>query len=244
VNSRFYKGTVWHVRGEPRYEFRYSVWYVCLDLAERDEVERKLCCFSLNRHNVTSLWEKDYAVLQDRTAASGSGERLELVTMPRFLSFVFNPVSFLIRRSKDGSVTHVTAEVHNTWGERHLYHMDREGDGYEYRSGIDKAFYVSPFLDPEARYEFTLSEAEEDGALRIQIAENDATGKWKFSAGINVHPLAITNANLAWLLVAMPFVNLKTVAAIHWQGMKLWLRGVKFRPNPSRMRRKERADAG
>jgi DUF1365 family protein len=246
VNSRFYRGTVWHARGEPKYVFRYSVWYLCLDLAERGEVAKKLWPFSLNRHNLTSLWEKDYAVLQDEGWRAEPGERVELLTMPRFLNYVFNPVSFLLRRAEDGVVMGVTAEVHNTWGERHLYVLDREGDGDEYRSSIDKAFYVSPFLGPEARYEFKLSEAEEDERerLQIEIGEHDAAGEWTFSAGIDVRPLAVTNANLARLLLTMPFMNLKTIAAIHWQGLKIWLRGEKFRPNPSRMRRKERADAG
>ena len=46
--------------------------------------------------------------------------------------------------------------------------------------------------------------------------------------------------NLARLLVTFPLVNLKTVAMIHWQGVKLWLRGVKFRANPNRSGIKKR----
>jgi len=256
MNSRLYRGTVWHARGEPRYTFRYSVWYICLDLAEREQVAKRLWLFSHNRHNVTSLWERDYAALQDESSAPAPGERVELLTMPRFLNYVFNPVSFLLRRTVGppesaaaghakppqtsiAAITGVVAEVHNTWGERHLYVLDREGEGDVYRSSIDKAFYVSPFLAPEARYEFTLTEAKGSG-LQIDINQTNPDGKWVFGAGIDVAPLPLTNANLTRLLVAMPLLNLKTIAAIHWQGIKIWLRGAKFRQNPSRIRTKER----
>jgi uncharacterized protein len=241
LNSRLYKGTVWHARREPGYTFRYSVWYLCLDLAERAQVAKKLWLFSHNRHNVTSLWDKDYAVLDDESCTAVIGERVELLTMPRFLNYVFNPVSFVLRRgvNRKSEISGVTAEVHNTWGERHLYVLDREDGGDVYRSSIDKAFYVSPFLSPEARYEFSLTEGEA-GRLRVDINQRNREDEWVFGAGIDVTPLQLTNANLLRLLVSMPLLNVRTIAAIHWQGLKIWLRGAKFRQNPSRIRTKER----
>ena len=125
--------------------------------------------------------------------------------------------------------------MHNTWSERHVYSLDKRGEGEEYVSETGKRFYVSPFINPEADYKFNLRETP-DRRLRIAIDESDDGGRF-FQAGIDVRPLPLTDANLVRLLLRYPFVNLKTVAAIHWQGLKLWLRGESFRRNPSRDKR-------
>ena len=152
--------------------------------------------------------------------------------MPRILGHAFNPASFFLERDGD-SITGVRAEVHNTWGERHVYRLENRSDGAAYTSGAAKAFYVSPFLPMSGDYGFELRE-DGDGRLRIKIDLADNEGGPLFSGGIDLRPLALTDGNLARLLLAYPLVNLKTVAAIHWQGFKLWLRGVPFRANPSR----------
>ena len=266
MRSCLYRGTVWHTRSrltdasESGYRFAYSVWYLGLDLAERDEVAAKLRLFSRNAFNITSFWDQDYIclgpqfspcrkpLLPGEEGLVASGKRTQLVTMPRFLNFVFNPFSMLITRDASGAINAATAEVHNTWGERHLYRLDRQephmpspspgrrlGDG-RYAASIDKAFYVSPFISAEGRYQVELQEDAETGRLRIRIDEADEDGTF-FQAGIEMTPLLLTDANLLRLLVRLPFVNLKTVAMIHWQGLKLWLRGEPFRRNPSRARR-------
>ena len=164
--------------------------------------------------------------------APPSGPRTELITVPRILGHAFNPASFFLERDGD-SITGVRAEVHNTWGERHVYRLENRSDGAVYTSGAAKAFYVSPFLPMSGDYGFELRE-DGDGRLRIKIDLADNEGGPLFSGGIDLRPLALTDGNLARLLLAYPLVNLKTVAAIHWQGFKLWLRGVPFRANPSR----------
>jgi hypothetical protein len=42
----------------------------------------------------------------------------------------------------------------------------------------------------------------------------------------------LTDASLARLLVEMPLMPAKIVAAIHWEALRLWLRGAKFHPIP------------
>ena len=248
MNSRLYRGVVWHSRGEPAYTFQYGVWYLCLDLAERDEVAARLRLLSHNRHNVTSFWDRDFLVLteavgvQDATQTYSRGAppqdaheglRNELVTLPRILGHAFNPVSFFLER-QDGVVTGVRAEVHNTWGERHVYALENRAEAGAYESEAAKAFYVSPFLPMQGKYGFELRE-DEDGRLRIKIDLHDDEGEQLFAGGIDIRPLALTESNLLRLLITYPLANLKTVAGIHWQGFKLWLRGVEFRANPRRV---------
>jgi DUF1365 family protein len=276
LNSCLYRGTVWHTRSRltnaspgdkaPAYRFAYSVWYLGLDLAEAGEVDAKLRLFSHNRLNLTSFWDKDYLALQNPDSGQAPAFRpginassTQLVTMPRFLNYVFNPFSVFITRDADRRMAYAIAEVHNTWGERHLYDLRQVADanrrgtprgcpdapasetpGSTYNSEVDKAFYVSPFISPEGRYHVALQE-EASGRLQIRIDESDGKGLF-FQAGIDVTPLPLTDVNLLRLLVRFPFVNLKTVAMIHWQGVKLWLRGEPFRRNPSRARRKPRPE--
>ncbi|MGE0686693.1 MAG: DUF1365 domain-containing protein [Dehalococcoidia bacterium] len=243
MTSRLYEGRVWHTRREPQYTFEYSVWYLSLDLTEMAEVDQRLRLFSHNRFNLTSMWDRDYLILEEPRPQPLALGSIELLTMPRILNHVFNPVSFLLTRNADGAITDVTAEVHNTWSERHLYHLRRENDGADkYTSSATKAFYVSPFIDMKREYRFELRE-DGDGRLRVRIDEYDGDA-WFFGSGIDVRPRALTDANLAQLLLKYPFVNLKTVAMIHWQGLRIWRRGERFRANPRRRNEQRRTATG
>jgi DUF1365 family protein len=235
VKSKIYHGRVWHMRSRPRYFFSYGAFYLDLALEELDEVARRIRVFSHNGLNLLSLHDGDYDALSGHDAAACEPGGLSLLTQPRVLNYAFNPVSFLIYRAASRRVSHVRAEVHNTWGERHVYELAPRGDDNNYRSGTDKAFYVSPFMDLEGRYEFLLSESAD--RLRLRIDEyRDGGPEALFRAGMDLAPLPLTNANVVRMLVRYPGVTFQTIAAIHWQGLKLWLRREPFRPNPSRRR--------
>ena len=102
MNSALYVGTVMHGRRSPRdHVFRYPVSYWLFDLDELFELERRLRLFSVNRRNVVSLRDADHfdgtlplkqAVID--LAGDPSIERVLMLTQPRVLGYVFNPVSF------------------------------------------------------------------------------------------------------------------------------------------------------
>jgi uncharacterized protein len=246
MRSRIYHGSVWHMRTQPRYFFRYGAFYFDLALDEIDDVARRIALFSHTRFNVLSFRDSDYLGLTAHAPAcvrapgcqswrDSEFKQVSLLTQPRVLGYAFNPASFFLRRTEDGDVGRVLAEVHNTWGERHLYDLAPDNSGGTYASAAEKDFYVSPFIDMEGRYAFRV--AERDGRLRIRIDEwrpgqNDPF----FRAGMDLRALPMTNANVARMLLRYPLVTFKTIAAIHWQGLKLWLRGERFRPNPSQTR--------
>lgn len=261
MRSRILYGKVWHMRTSPRYFFQYGAFYLDLDLDELDEVNEGLRLFAFDRLNLLSLHRSDYLVLapgeeahsgprplaHEREAGAVAGaSRLSsnrrppasgsLITHPRVLNFAFNPVSFLLSRNQDGTIAHVTAEVHNTWGERHPYELAASSNRRAYHSEAEKDFYVSPFIDMQGHYEFLLD--ERDGRLRIRLDEyRSGEERAFFRAGMDLRSLPLTDANILRMVVRFPLVTIKTVAAIHWQGLKLWLRGERFRPNPSRARK-------
>ena len=172
------------------------------------------------------------AVMHAHLAARGidpASVRITLLTNPRVLGYVFNPVSFyFVRERADGSLRTVIAEVHNTHGECHVYDLDRLPGIDPYTARAEKAFYVSPFIGMKARYKFEFSEGI-DGAYEIRLDEYDGDELF-FQSRLRLSRAALTNANVARMLMRYPLVTLKTIALIHWQGLKLWLRGVSYQP--------------
>jgi DUF1365 family protein len=222
------------MRTEPRYYFSYGAFYLDLNLAELADIDECLWLFSHNGLNLLSLRDNDYLGLDAEQAAGQDRSSTSLVTQPRVLNYAFNPVSFFLSRDATDIVSGVVAEVHNTWDERHLYRLDRNADTRAYRSGASKSFYVSPFMDMDGRYEFRLK--EEPNRLRLRIDEYRDSDRPFFRAGMDLAPLPLTSSNLMRMLARYPLVTLKTIGAIHWHGLKLWLRHESFRPNPGRAR--------
>ncbi|MFX9054058.1 DUF1365 family protein, partial [Acinetobacter baumannii] len=81
-------------------------------------------------------------------AGIGAGGRITLLTMPRILGYVFNPLSVFFCHKPDGSLAAIFYEVTNTFGERHSYLIPvSDSDAHPIRQSVEKCFFVSPFLD-------------------------------------------------------------------------------------------------
>ena len=142
VRSHLLEGKVRHRRSRPfTYELEHDVCYVALDLAELDDVDRRLRLFEpqppgrrrvprrrppARRRPPTS--PPTSARTCGPRARIPTGWRITLVTNLRVLGYVFNPASFFLCRDAAGALRVVVVEVHNTFGERHLYTL-RPGDG-------------------------------------------------------------------------------------------------------------------
>lgn len=246
MRSRLLSGRLRHRRMSPKsYRFSYGVYYCEFDLGEIREAARRIWFLSYNRFNIISFLDRDHVrepgvtvndALRAHLSERGmdvSRARVSLLTNTRILGYVFNPVSFYFVRSPSGELRHVMAEVHNTHGAQYTYDLARASDqDGVYVSRVEKAFYVSPFIDMEARYEFRVRE-DPSGSLDIRIDEFQGPLMF-FRAQLNLKPRPLTNANVARMMVRYPFMTLKTIGLIHWQGLKLWLRGVPYRPYPGR----------
>jgi cyclopropane-fatty-acyl-phospholipid synthase len=71
-----------------------------------------------------------------------------VVTSPRLLGYVFNPVSFYLCYGRGGQPLAAVAEVNNTFGEKHVYVLpvtEASKKGFPLRFQAEKAFHVSPF---------------------------------------------------------------------------------------------------
>jgi len=237
-----YTATVMHRRRVPPfYRFVYRVFYLLVDIDRLDALHRRLRFFSYNRFNLLSLHARDHGdgrslrvwaetVLHD-AGITLDGGRIRLLAFPRVLGFVFNPISLWYCEHADGTLRAVIAEVRNTFGEKHSYVLASRNQPLPY--GVmpekDKCFHVSPFFDLVGRYRFDL--AEPGQKLRVAIHET-REGEPLLDATVAGTRRDLTDGAVLLQVLGMPWMTLKVVAAIHWQALKIWVRGGRFHRKP------------
>jgi uncharacterized protein len=227
----------------PLYRFVYRLFHLLLDIDRIDELARTLRLFSRNRLNLVSFHDRDHgdgqgslrAWAERLLAAEGvrlAGGRIRLLCLPRVLGFAFNPISIWYCEHRDGTLRAIIAEVRNTFGEKHSYLLASGGRplAYEGPHAKDKCFHVSPFMDLVGRYEFRFNEP--DSTVRVLIHET-REGAPLLDATLAGERAALTDGALLREVAKMPWMTLKVVAAIHWEALKLWLRGAKFHRKPA-----------
>ena len=238
MRSHLLEGKVRHRRAGPRvYEFEHDVFYFALDLAELDDVLGRLRLVSRNRRNVVTFRDADYLVVPSRDidadirahlrseGVDPEGWRIMLISSLRVLGYVFNPASFYLCRDTNGILQVVIVEVHNTFGERHLYTLRPETEGDRFVGSMEKAFFVSPFIGMEGRYTVHVRD-DRDG---VRLAINERHGEEQvLTASLALHRRRLTDRVLARMLVRHPVLSHRTMGLILWHAPRLWLRGTKF----------------
>lgn len=242
LNPAVIRARVTHARTMPvRNSFAYGVDYVLLD-------ENQLAggplprLFSFGRRNLVSLRPEDHGFSGEggaewvrRLAVEAGIEgiaRVALLTHPRYWGYVFNPVSFWFMTGASGDLKAVLAEVHNTFGDRHCY-LCRTPDGTPIRPDAwveaEKRFHVSPFFAVEGRYRFRF--ALEPRRIGVWIRYDDGRGGG-LSTALTGECRPLTDRELLRALMSRPLGAAKTTALIHWQALKLFLKGVRYRTRP------------
>jgi DUF1365 family protein len=151
-----------------------------------------------------------------------SQPKVEVLCYPRIFGYVFNPLTVYFCR--DGDVLRaILYEVHNTFGERRTYVISvREGANAIEQSCV-KELYVSPFVPMDCAYRFHIEPPGE--RVVIGIDETDPQGLL-LKASFAGRRQELTDATLLRALFAYPLMTLKVTAAIHWEALKLWAKGV------------------
>ena len=155
-----------------------------------------------------------------------TGGRVILVTLPRVLGYLFNPVSFYFCYDRHGSPACAIAEVTNTFKEMKPYFLGTDTQAAargEFRVRVPKNFYVSPYSDVDVAFDFTLRAPGD----RLSIQIDDYVGEKRMLTTTLTGPRrALTTARLAWFTLKYPALTLRIIALIHWQAFRLWLKRV------------------
>ena len=237
---RLYVGDVMHMRLRPfGHKFRYRVFTSLLDIDRLDQAARRV--FRINRFGLFSFNEKDHGArdgsalrpwVEALLTAEGLArpDRIMLLSMPRFLGFAFNPLSVYFCYDADGALQSVVYEVKNTFGDQIPYVIDirTDADGAA-RHEQAKEMFVSPFIEMDQTYRFTIRPPDEKLALRIKQSDGGADTLIAAQTGM---ARALSDANLLKLTATHPLAAVKVVAAIHWQALKLAIKGARFHRYP------------
>jgi hypothetical protein len=241
-HSALYTGTVMHQRLRPaRHRLRYRMFSLLVDLDELAPLAQRLSLFSLNRFNLFSLHERDYGAGDGRglrvhverqllAASLRTGGAIRLLSMPRILGYAFNPLSVYFCHHPEGGLQAILYEVNNTFGERHSYLVavdESQRDGAQVTQRCAKQLHVSPFLAMEMAYGFFVEPpAIDKSGLRIRVTAEDAEGV-VLTASFDARQQALSDAALARVFLSHPLLTLKVMAAIHWEALRLWFKGVR-----------------
>lgn len=232
-----------HSRLEPKvHRFHYNVFMFYVDLDELDTLGKKHFMFSRNKFNFFTFRDSEHLhlpaenpdkskstkqhILEFLTANGihNADGRIMLLTNMSVLGYNFNPVSFYICHDKNGSPVCCIVEVSNTYREMKTYLISEFVDG-KFTLNTTKYFYVSPFIDHDANFEFVVGIPDEKLHIRIDDIKEDRrffistlTGKKKTFSG----------ANLFWYFLRFPIIPLQVMFLIHWNALLLWFKKIPY----------------
>lgn len=236
-------GETWHGRhGGPDNAFRYGVDYVLWRVSPEAKPpsrlvrRRRLGLFGLSDRDHgrgeadAALWARERA-LEMGLPVDAMAE-IWLLTQPRTLGFVFNPVSFWFFRDQSRQVRAVLAEVNNTFGDRHSYLCALPG--WQPLSATDtiraqKVFHVSPFQEIAGEYRFRFDLQGE----RLAIVIDHRRGAHGLTATLSGSLQPMTGRSLLAMFARHPLGALRVYGLIHWQAIKLKLKGAPYRTRPT-----------
>jgi len=225
-----------------RNAFRYGVDYVLVD---PEDDARPPLPMRRNAAAPVSLHDRDHGgppgagrgaewvreVLAGLDAPLDWG-RLLLLAQPRVLGHVFNPVSFWLCHDRDDTLRCVIAEVTNTYGDRHSYLVHADDFATitpSMRLGARKCLHVSPFQPVAGDYAFRFDIAP----ARIGIWIDYRTGANRLLATLTGARRPLTTRALLGAMARRPLGARRVLGLIHWQALKLWWKGARFRPRPA-----------
>lgn len=246
--SAVYEGVVRHRRLTPHpHAFEYRLAQLYLDLDEIDRLFKQRWLWSDERGNVAQFRRADYlgpaeltlAEAVRRSVEKATGQRplgpIRLLCHLRYFGFVFNPVSFYYCFAEDAvTLACIVAEITNTpWKERHAYVLPvdtAQSRGRALNWSFPKIFHVSPFMPMTRAYQWRFTTPGDDLHVHMNVLRD---GQREFCAVLNLRRRPLNGASLARVLWRYPLMTAQVVGAIHWQALRLWLKGNPIHDHPT-----------
>ena len=236
-NSCIYSGFVIHRRFKPkRHFFKYKTFSLLIDLQELENLEKKIKFFSYNKFNILSFYNIDHGArdgsslnkwvkkILSKAKINIDGGSIKLLCFPRFFGYVFNPLSIFYCYGKHNKLKAILYEVKNTFNEQHTYVFRNKSSSNFIQHKCNKKFYVSPFIEMKTFYNFRLINPGK--ILNVFIKQRDSKGGL-LAACQPGKKLEMSSKNLFLQFIKHPLMSFKVIAAIHFEALSLWIKGVK-----------------
>lgn len=253
MDSALYVGTLRHRRFRPYvHDFQYRLFMPLLDLDEIPELMRRSRWSSHNRFNWAAFYDRDHfgdpqLSLRERVEQSAIANSVELapgkiflLTHLRYLGYVFNPISMFYCCDGSGQVACVLAEVNNTFGQSRNYWLTRQNrmqDGGILRYRSKKTLHVSPFMPMDLDYTFVIEPPGDRLFFHMTTQDGEShSGAPLFDATLKLERREWTASALRALLSQHPWITAKVIAGIHWQALRLYLKGNPVYTHPEKIR--------
>lgn len=238
---KFWTGKTVHCRFTPfERRFEYGIFLIDVDIDLLAEAGQVSSLFAVGRPSLFSFRPEDngprskettlreWAETVFQTAGiDQTGGRIRLVTFPRHLFYRFAPLSLWYGYDSDERLQGVIYEVNNTFGERHCYVAPAGQSRSQHEA--EKSFHVSPFFDVSGKYRFVLQAPGDK--LHVTV-ENWDEGDRTHMANIVARLTPATSATLLRHALTQPLSSIGVLFGIHWQALKIWLRGARYRRKP------------
>jgi len=238
------KGDIVHKRFFPKENsFHYKSTYISFALSQISALKNSL--FSVDKFNLFSFHHKNYGegggdakkwiskIFQEN--GINDLQDIILITHPKVLGYVFNPVSFWLAINKENELVAVLSEVNNTCGQRHCYLCFNEDlSAIDSKEWIEakKEFYVSPFMEIEGKYRFRFEYKLNQMNFFINYLVDD---KLKLTTYLKCNFEEFSAKNLLLSFLKIPFATFKTIILIHYQALKLYLKSISFYKCPDKL---------
>jgi DUF1365 family protein len=217
VVPALYRAKVRHARRSPiRHRFAYGATYWLVDfdrLPEEPGIVR--WCTRVRREDHVDI----RAILHDKGV---NASRIVMLSGARSFGYAFDPISVFWCYDEASTGCTVVAEVHNTYGDRHAYVLEPDGDG---AAEIEKVMYVSPFNSVDGTYRIRVSPPGSSVSVQVSL---DRAGQEPFVATLQATRRPFTA--FAAVSAAVRHSGLRTRALIQWEALRLWRRGLKVQP--------------
>ena len=237
METCIYNGFVTHRRFKPlRHYFSYKTFSILFDLAELEDIHKKIGIFSFNRFNIFSFYNKDHGsrdgndltewvkINLKKYNLNFNVSKIKLLCFPRVFGYVFNPLSIFY--CYDGNILKaILYEVKNTFNEQHTYVFPVNNRSKIITQQCKKKFYVSPFIKMDTFYNFRLTEPDE--SIRILIKQADKKGKVLVACQVGKKQ-AMSLKQLLINFFTHPMMTFKIMISIHYEALRLWKKGAIF----------------
>lgn len=246
----------WRRSAEAEHRFVYPVMYFRLDLSDKLPASH---WFKHNRFGLYSFFDNDHGSKDKPEQASQDWffeqlndahvdddmlqriDRVDIITQPRVLGFVFNPVSFWLAFDADNQLVLALAEVNNTFGVRLSYLLTVDNQQRITKQQLlnaPKLLHVSPFFEVKGSYQFRFDITDDKAHILINYYREASSGEVPqgttptLATTLNVTASPLTDKQLAKTFWKYGLSTLLVVARIHWQALKLKLKGATFHSSP------------